>query len=128
MRLLVKVLDRPAGQRVAAKVTLVAAGGGAEKLEGVSRPRERNQFIGTMAKLPGWSAGKALHTRETLFSQNNKTRKMVVPDLNAIRKSPAGAARMDQRVIDPYWQTDGEDRTTWLTRCFFIFANAAGVS
>jgi hypothetical protein len=40
MRLLVKVLDRPAGQRVAAKVTLVEAGGGAEQLEGVSRDEQ----------------------------------------------------------------------------------------
>lgn len=98
------------------------------KLEGVSRPRERNQFIGTLAKLPGWSAGKSQHTKETLGSPNNKTRKMVVPDLDTIRKSPAGAARMNQRVIDPYWMMDGEDKMAWLTRCFFIFSHAAGIS
>ena len=40
VRLLVKVLDRPAGQRVAAKVTLVEDGGGAVKLEGVSRDEQ----------------------------------------------------------------------------------------
>lgn len=95
------------------------------RAEGVSRPRERNQFIGTLAKLPGWQAGKSCHTREDLGSPANKNRKMVIPDGDSMRRSPAGS-RQRAGITEGYWQDDGEDRASWLTRGYFVFDQAIG--
>lgn len=95
------------------------------RAEGVSRPRERNQFIGTLAKLPGWQAGKSCHTREYLGSSSNKNRKMVIPDTESMQRSPAGT-RSRAGAIEEFWQLASEDRATWLTRTYFIFEESSG--
>lgn len=98
------------------------------KSVGASRPRERNQFIGSIAKRRGWIAGKSLYTRESLLpSSSGKNRKMVVPDDDQIKKSPVGSQRNERgEIFEKYWQEEGEDKAEWLTRSFFGFSNSTG--
>jgi putative DNA primase/helicase len=99
------------------------------KENGVTRYRERNQFIGTIAKMRGWEAGKSVYTRSSLLpGATAKNRKMVIPDQASIKISPAGAARNDRgEITRKFWQEDGEDRADWLTRCHFDLCKTLGV-
>jgi putative DNA primase/helicase len=99
------------------------------KENGVTRYRERNQFIGTIAKMRAWEAGKSSYTRASLLpGAPAKNRKMVIPDESAIKLSPAGAVRnANGEITKRFWREDGEDRADWLTRCHFDLCHALGV-
>lgn len=99
------------------------------KENGVTRYRERNQFIGTLAKMRHWHAGKSVYTRDTLLPDAGpKNRKMVIPPSEEIRNSPAGCVRSKAGgYVEEFWQGAGEDKAAWLTRSFFGFCNTLGI-
>lgn len=100
------------------------------KENGVTRYRERNQFIGTLAKLRGWQAGKSVYGRESLLpGAGPKNRKMVIPANEDIKRSPAGCVKGSSGAnVEEFWLQDGEDKVIWLTRSFFGFCNATGIA
>lgn len=88
------------------------------KAEGVARPRESNQFIGHIAKLPGWE--KALKDRyETLNSNTAVRQRFIIPSNAALNKA-AEIGLKDFRKDSHFTQTE------WLTECFFTFRKAIG--
>lgn len=99
------------------------------KENGVTRYRERNQFIGTLAKMRHWHAGKSVYTRDTLLPDAGpKNRKMVIPPSEEIRNSPVGCVRTKAGgYVEEFWQGAGEDKAAWLTRSFFGFCNTLGI-
>jgi putative DNA primase/helicase len=99
------------------------------KENGVTRYRERNQFIGTLAKMRHWHAGKSVYTRDTLLPDAGpKNRKMVIPPSEEIRNSPVGCVRSKAGgYVEEFWQGAGEDKAAWLTRSFFGFCNTVGI-
>lgn len=98
------------------------------KENGVTRFRERNQFIGTLAKMRGWEAGKSVYTRTSLMpGAGTKNRKMVIPFDAEIRTSPAGSVRSASGAPENFWQGEGEDKADWLTRCHFSFCKTIGI-
>ncbi len=89
-------------------------------LSGVARPRDETQFVGYVGRLPGWQAGKAVSTLESLNSTSYKNRKMVIPSAEAVAEAAAAGART-------ICEGDGsKTRGRWLTECFFAFNNAMG--
>lgn len=75
-------------------------------------PRKRNQFIGDLRMLPGWSVGDAA-TWEAPHISTNKTRKMVIPPLN---------------LLGDHIQKPNQQRGQWLSESLETFMNAAGWS
>ena len=75
------------------------------KKKGVLRPREMNQFVGTVGKLPGWS----------------KERKRIY-------KAVHSNTEMQATLIFPLAKIDGRDDcgsdTAWYTKCVFDFKEA----
>lgn len=86
--------------------------------EGVSRPREQAQFIGLIAKLPGWSrTHKDIHTSMHYQGATRRQRMIVQGDasLTEAMKRPGAT---DHR------RKEGQTQAQWLTDCFFAFRNA----
>lgn len=87
------------------------------KTEGVMRPRENQQFIGYVSKLPGWFKGHKDTYSDLHFSGKTTRRRMVLPsddDLNAA----ALAGRKDFRKPEDVTQSE------WLTECWLTFSEA----
>lgn len=87
--------------------------------EGVARPRELGQFLGQLAKRPGWVRGHKDRLKN-FNSPDTVRQRMVVP---AAADLEAAATKL--RLPD-YRRLDTESQTEWMTRCFFAFQNALG--
>jgi putative DNA primase/helicase len=88
------------------------------KREGVFKPRESNQFVGHLAKLPRWR--KTLGDRfESLSGGKTVRTRFVIPSDEAMQAAIA-AGQPDKRR-DP-----AHTQAAWLTTCFFDFQQAMG--
>jgi putative DNA primase/helicase len=88
------------------------------KREGVFKPRESNQFVGHLAKLPRWR--KTLGDRyESLNGGKTVRTRFVIPSDEAMQYA-IGAGLPDKRR-DP-----AHTQAAWLTTCFFDFQQALG--
>jgi putative DNA primase/helicase len=77
---------------------------------GVRNPRESNQFIGHINRLPGW-VSKPMNLYESChYGGDLYKKRMVVPPLDAMTR--AGTA-----------QPENVTKSQWLTDCFFDWAN-----
>jgi putative DNA primase/helicase len=85
---------------------------------GERSPRSMKQFVGYIKLLPGWRAGESFTTLDNLSSTVKVNRKMVVPPNDLLLK----VAKTEQN----YAKKESENQATWLTSCFFAFANAGG--
>jgi putative DNA primase/helicase len=86
------------------------------KREGVFKPRESNQFVGHLAKLPRWR--KTLGDRfESLNGGKTVRTRFVIPSDEAMQA--AIAAGLSDRRRDP-----AHTQAAWLTSCFFEFQEA----
>ena len=81
-------------------------------------PREANQFIGEIAKLPGWQKGHKDRYDSLLEGPNRKKlrQRFVLPSLETLTQGAKHGA--------DYRQTDTQNQTEWLTDCFFAFTNS----
>jgi len=87
---------------------------------GVRNPRESNQFISEIAKLPGWWRG--LKDRlDNLHDDRSKVRwRFIIPSADVLN---AGAKLgMDT----DYRKKEGDTDAKWLGGCFFAFRDALG--
>lgn len=74
-------------------------------------PRKRNQFIGDLRMLAGWTVGDVA-TWDTPYIKTNKTRKMVIPP---------------DRLLGDYIKSEDKQRGEWLAECHETFMKAAGL-
>jgi putative DNA primase/helicase len=87
---------------------------------GEPRPRPENQFGGDLLKRPGWVKGHR-DRRESHNTARVVRQRFVIPSEEAL--SDAVKAGRDDYRLRP-----DENKTEWLTRCFFEFGNAMGES
>jgi putative DNA primase/helicase len=88
------------------------------KREGVFKPRESNQFVGHLAKLPRWNRG--LYDRYESLNSSTSTRcRFVIPSDEAMQVSIKEGG-------DDFRKKPAQTKTQWLTECFFDFHNALG--
>ncbi len=87
------------------------------RVEGVGRPREKNQFSSYFAKLPNWRTG--LFDRfETVHYEGRTTRqRMVVP-------SPEELTEAAKRGGVNYEKPPEKTQTQWITDCYWDFKQA----
>jgi putative DNA primase/helicase len=94
------------------------------KRQGEFRPRPANHFLNYIGKQPGWSSGKPESTWSTLKDKSIKSRKMVVPGVqamtDAVKHAPPASVQHD--LPRDRFGTKAE----WLTACFFEFERAMG--
>lgn len=83
------------------------------RINGVSKPREQNQFMATVCRRPGWSKGHK-DRYETLNTTRTIRQRMVIPSEQALTEQ-AAAGRPDFR------RPAEKTLTQWLTECFFEF-------
>ena len=86
--------------------------------DGVRNPREANQFIGEIAKLPGWEKGHK-DRYDNLVEGPSRTKlrqRFIIPSLEILTQGAKLGA--------DYRKTDTQNQTEWLTDCFFAFANS----
>ena len=86
--------------------------------DGVRNPREANQFIGEIAKLPGWEKGHK-DRYDNLLEGPSRTKlrqRFIIPSLEILTQGAKLGA--------DYRKTDTQNQTEWLTDCFFAFANS----
>lgn len=86
--------------------------------DGVRNPREANQFIGEIAKLPGWEKGHK-DRYDNLLEGPSRTKlrqRFIIPSLEILTQGAKLGA--------DYRKTDTENQTEWLTDCFFAFTNS----
>ena len=86
--------------------------------DGVRNPREANQFIGEIAKLPGWEKGHK-DRYDNLLEDPSRTKlrqRFIIPSLEILTQGAKLGA--------DYRKTDTQNQTEWLTDCFFAFANS----
>ena len=86
------------------------------KRNGISRPREQNQFINSVAKQPGWTRQHCDRYADRAQS-GKKRQRFILPgadDLNSAAKHHGIDCR----------QKPSENQTEWLSRCFFAFSDA----
>jgi putative DNA primase/helicase len=86
------------------------------KREGVSRPRESNQFSGYITKMPGWKKGLR-DRREDRNGGRSVRQRFVIPSEEALTKA-AEDGRAD------YCQQPAQSDIDYLTKCFFDFQQA----
>lgn len=86
--------------------------------DGVRNPREANQFIGEIAKLPGWEKGHKDRYDNLLEgpSGTKLRQRFIIPSLEILTQGAKLGA--------DYRKTDTQNQTEWLTDCFFAFANS----
>ncbi|MBP6188987.1 MAG: DNA primase [Azonexus sp.] len=86
--------------------------------DGVRNPREANQFIGEIAKLPGWEKGHKDRYDNLLEgpSRNKLRQRFIIPSLETLTQGAKLGA--------DYRKTDTQNQTEWLTDCFFAFTNS----
>ena len=86
--------------------------------DGVRNPREANQFIGEIAKLPGWEKGHKDRYDNLLEGPDRRKlrQRFVIPSLETLTQ---GA-----KIGADYRKTDTQNQTEWLTDCFFAFTNS----
>lgn len=87
------------------------------KAEGVLRPRENQQFIGTLAKLPGWEKDHKSTYSDLHFTGKLVRRRMILPSIDDLSQA-AAAGRKDYR------KPDSVNQSHWLTECWLDFSNA----
>lgn len=78
---------------------------------GVSHPREMNQFIGYLGKTPGWVTGERGRVRvfkDLLYSGEPLQQRAVIPPENVLQKHKKN-------------NTEGKIKIQWLTDCFLAF-------
>lgn len=86
------------------------------KREGVFKPRESNQFVGHLTKLPRWK--KALGDRyESLHGGRLVRTRFIIPSDEAMQA--AITAGLPDKRRDP-----ANTQSSWLTSCFFEFQQA----
>ena len=86
--------------------------------EGVARPREQAQFLGLVAKLPGWSrTHKDIHSSMHYVGATRRMR-MIVQSEASLTEALKRPGATDHR------RKDGQTQAQWLTDCFFAFHNA----
>lgn len=85
--------------------------------DGVRNPREANQFIGEIAKLPGWIKDHKDRYENLLEGPARKTKRQrfIIPSADVLTQGAKRGA--DHRKDDTQTQTE------WLTACFFAFNN-----
>ena len=86
--------------------------------DGVRNPREANQFIGEIAKLPGWEKGHK-DRYDNLVEGPSRTKlrqRFIIPSLEILTQGAKLGA--------DYRKTDTQNQTEWLTDCFFAFTNS----
>jgi putative DNA primase/helicase len=76
------------------------------KKQGVVRPRELSQFIGTISKMPGWAKERKRTYKDLRFSGEQIITTLIFPLTDGVR--------------DEKFNTD----TEWYTDCVFKFRNA----
>ena len=86
--------------------------------DGARNPREANQFIGEIAKLPGWEKGHKDRYDSLLEGPDRKKlrQRFVIPSLETLTQGAKHGA--------DYRKTDTKNQTEWLTDCFFAFTNS----
>lgn len=84
------------------------------KSEGVSRPRELNQFIAYFAKVPGWKRGAFDRYESVHYSGPTKRTRFVVPSPEDL----AIAAKVRGKNYD---HPPEKTKTQWLTDCYWDF-------
>lgn len=88
---------------------------------GERSPRSAKQFIGGIKMKEGWRAGEPVGVFKRLGSPEKISRKIVIPPNDLIKD----AAKYHQK--DRSYQ-EIDSKTEWITKCFFAFAQAAGVT
>ena len=86
--------------------------------DGVRNPREANQFIGEIAKLPGWEKGHK-DRYDNLLEGPSRTKlrqRFIIPSLEILTQGAKLGA--------DYRKTDTQNQTEWLTDCFFAFTTS----
>jgi putative DNA primase/helicase len=88
------------------------------RVNGVSRPREQNQFLAYFAKIPGWSRTHA-DRHDSMRDPTKKLRqRFVIP-------SPDDLAKAAKRPRATDYQRPAEKtQTEWLTECYFDFKDS----
>ena len=94
------------------------------KSNGEFRPRPANQFIGYLAKLHLWTAGKSERTLANLQTAKTKNRKMVIPPPQVLADAEKTADEDSEQSACT--QLPDETKAKWLTKCFYIFERAVG--
>ena len=89
--------------------------------DGVRNPREANQFIGEVAKLPGWIKDHKDRYENLLEGPARKTKRQrfIIPSAEVLTQGAKRGA--------DYRKTDTQTQTEWLTDCFFAFNNTVDV-
>jgi putative DNA primase/helicase len=88
------------------------------KREGVFKPRESNQFVGHLAKLPRWRKALADRYESATGGKTVRTR-FVIPSDESMQAAIA-AGLPDKR------RNAAHSQAAWLTACFFDFQQAMG--
>lgn len=86
--------------------------------DGVRNPREANQFIGEVAKLPGWIKDHKDRYEDlnmTGPARKIKRQRFIIPSGEVLTQ---GA-----KIGADYRKPDTKTQTEWLTECFFAFNN-----
>jgi putative DNA primase/helicase len=90
------------------------------RTDGVRNPREANQFIGEIAKIPGWSKGHKDRYPDTGCVGRPIRQRFIIPGADHM-EAWAKAGHADRR------KRDEQTQTQWLTDCFFAFQSATEV-
>lgn len=81
------------------------------RANGVKNPRESNQFLGKIGKMPGWS-NQPRHVHDNCHCiSETKPKRMVIPDRGLLQKAGKD-------------QPPAEKQSVWLTGHLFAFANS----
>lgn len=84
------------------------------RIEGVSRPREKNQFSAFFQKLPGWRGGLFDRYRDVSHTGKTTRQRMIVP-------SDEELAAAAQRGAKDYQKPPGQTQAQWITDCYWDF-------
>lgn len=89
------------------------------RIDGVRTPREANQFIGEIAKLPGWQKGHKDRYADLHCIGKPVRQRFILPSVEHMTKRAMAGG-------NDYRKPDTDSQTKWLTDCFFAFRNALG--
>lgn len=87
-------------------------------------PRSEAQFIGVIRNMPRWRAGKPISTLENIGTTKVIDRRMVIPPPEMLTSSAHFNAIDVGKREDVANTSSNMTQQTWLTTCFFTFANA----
>lgn len=87
------------------------------RTEGIMRPRENQQFIAMISKMPGWFKGHKDRYNDLHYTGKTVRCRMVLPSENDLTDA-AKSGRRDFRKPDELTQAQ------WLTECYLAFNEA----